>query len=119
VADNLGRRLAKTKLEARPLIAVAGLAVDVGAIFRTSTVHKVKGESLEAVLYVAQKGHVRALLNGTGTEEGRIGCVALTRARDLFVLAVPDNCLAEFAAELQAVGLKRVGLIEAPAQPGA
>ncbi|AOO79648.1 UvrD-helicase domain-containing protein [Bosea vaviloviae] len=107
-ADNLGRRLAKTKLEARPLIAVAGLAIDVGATFRTSTVHKVKGESLEAVLYVAQKGHVRALLNGTGTEEGRIGYVALTRARDLFVLAVPDNCLAEFEAELQAVGLKRV-----------
>lgn len=118
-ADNLGRRLAKTKLEARPLIAVTGLAVDAGAIFRTSTVHKVKGESLEAVLYVAQKGHVRALLNGTGTEEGRIGYVALTRARDLFVLAVPDNCLTEFEAELQAVGLKRVGLIEAPAQPGA
>ncbi|GGJ13117.1 UvrD-helicase domain-containing protein [Neoroseomonas lacus] len=118
-ADNLGRRLAKTKLEARPLVPAAGLAVDVGATFRTSTVHKVKGESLNAVLYVAQKGHVRALLNGTGTEEGRIGYVALTRAQDLFVLAVPDNCLVEFEAELQALGLKRVGFVEAPVQPDA
>ena len=64
-----------------------------------------------------RKGHVRALLNGTSTEEGRIGYVALTRARDLFVLAVPDNCLAEFEGELQAIGLKRVGLIEEPVQP--
>jgi hypothetical protein len=118
-ADNLGRRLAKTRLEARPLVAASGLADDVGATFRTSTVHKVKGEGLGAVLYVAQKGHVRAFLNGTGTEEGRIGYVALTRARDLFVLAVPDNCLAEFEAELQAVGLKPVGLINTPLQPSA
>jgi malonyl CoA-acyl carrier protein transacylase len=79
-----------------------------------ATHHKEKGESLEVVLYVAEKGHVRALLNGTGTEEGRIGYVALTGARDLFVLAGPDNCLSEFEAELQAVGVKRVGLIEAP-----
>jgi len=112
-AENLGRRLAKTNLEARPLVAAVGLAADAGPAFRTSTVHKVKGESLEAVLYVAQKGHVRSLLNGTGTEDGRIGYVALTRARDLFVLAVPDNCLHEFETELQAVGLKRVGLTDA------
>jgi hypothetical protein len=48
------------------------------------------------VLYVAKKPHVRALLNGTGTEDGRIGYVALTRAKDLFVLALPENCLKEF-----------------------
>jgi hypothetical protein len=66
-ADNLGQRLAKKKLEARPLIDRPGLADDVEATFRTSTVHKVKGESLDAVLYVAKKPHVRALLDGTGT----------------------------------------------------
>lgn len=115
-ADNLGRRLAKTKLQARPLIKREGLAFDIGAPLRTSTVHKVKGDSIQAVLYVAQKGHVRAFLSGTATEEGRIGYVALTRARDLFVLAVPDNCLTEFEPELQALGLKPVGLTEAPAK---
>lgn len=109
-ADNLGQRLAKKKLEARPLVAASGLAADVGPRFRTSTVHKVKGESLQAVLYVAEKSHVRALLNGTGAEEGRIGYVALTRACDLFVLAVPDNCLGEFETDLIKLGLKRVGL---------
>jgi hypothetical protein len=77
-------------------------------------VHKVKGESLDAVLYVAKKPHVRALLDGTGTEDGRIGYVALTRARDLFVLAGPGSCLPEFEPELQSAGLKRAGLASAP-----
>jgi len=110
VADNLGQRLSKKKLEARPLMEISDLAGDAEATFRTSTVHKVKGESLEAVLYVAKKPHVRALLDGPTTEEGRIGYVALTRARDIFVLAVPDTCLAEFEPELRAAGLQRVGL---------
>jgi len=37
-----------------------------------------------------------ALLDGIGTEDGRIGYGALTRARDLFVLAVPETYLPEF-----------------------
>lgn len=110
VADNLGQRLSKKKLESRPLLEIPDLAADPEVTFRTSTVHKVKGESLDAVLYVAKKAHVRALLDGPATEEGRIGYVALTRARDIFVLAVPDTCLAEFEPELRLAGLQRVGL---------
>src|SRR5690606_15048446 len=97
-ADNLGQRLATTRLGRHPLLKAPTLTA-VGASFRTSTVHRVKGESLDAVLYVAKKPHIRALLDGTSSEEGRIGYVALTRARDLFVLAVPDNCLKDFEPE--------------------
>lgn len=104
-ADNLGQRLANKKLTNQPLVAVPTLVTEHVAPLRTSTVHRVKGESLESVLYVAKKPHVRALLNGTGTEDGRIGYVALTRATDLFVLAVPENCLKEFEPGLQAAGL--------------
>lgn len=106
-AGNLGQRLAKTKLGSKPLMAAPTIATDGQPAFRTSTVHQVKGESLEAVLYVAKKPQVRALLGGTGSEEGRIGYVALTRARDIFVLAVPDTCLKEFEPELQAAVLTR------------
>ncbi len=60
---------------------------------RVDTVHKAKGESLDAVLYIASESQIAALLNGVGTEEGRIGYVALTRARDLFWLAVPSGAL--------------------------
>ncbi|MGX7926960.1 UvrD-helicase domain-containing protein [Tsuneonella sp. HG094] len=104
-ADNLGQRLANKKLTSQPLVAAPTLATDQAAPLRTSTVHRVKGESIESVLYVAKKPHVRALLAGTGTEDGRIGYVALTRAKDLFVLAVPENCLKEFEPALQAAGL--------------
>lgn len=109
VADNLGQRLSKKRLASRPLLEILDLAAGPESAFRTSTVHKVKGESLDAVLYVAKKPHVRALLDGPATEEGRIGYVALTRARDLFVLAIPGTCLAEFEPELRAAGLQRVG----------
>lgn len=105
--ENLGNKLARKALDHRPLVEVPDLAqIDVPA-FPVSTVHKVKGASLEAVLYVAKKGHVQAFLDGTSSEEGRIGYVALTRSRNLFVLAVPEACLADFEADLQAKGLQR------------
>jgi superfamily I DNA/RNA helicase len=106
---NLGNKLAKRSMENRPLLEMPDLAHVNVASLRVSTVHKVKGASLNAVLYVAKKGHVQALLDGTDSEDGRIGYVALTRARDLFVLAIPKSCLAAFEAELQSKGLKRAG----------
>lgn len=109
LGENLGNKLAKRELEHRPLTEMPDLAqVDIPS-FPVSTVHKVKGASIDAVLYVAKKGHVQALLDGTGSEDGRIGYVALTRARDLFVLAVPSSCLAGFESDLQAKGFQRAG----------
>ena len=55
------------------------------------TVHRAKGESIGAVLYVAKTADVNNLLAGPITEEGRIGYVAVTRACDLLVLAVPAS----------------------------
>lgn len=107
--ENLGQKLAKKALDNRPLIQLPDLAQPTVPAFRVSTVHKVKGESLEAVMYVANKDQVKQLLAGTGTEVGRIGYVAVTRAKNLFVLAVPDGCLAELEDELVANGFRRPG----------
>ena len=60
----------------------------IDPILRVETIHGVKGESLDAVLYLADKDHVKAMLDGTGTELGRIGYVALTRARNFFWLGL-------------------------------
>ncbi|KWT64245.1 ATP-dependent DNA helicase UvrD/PcrA [Hyphomicrobium sulfonivorans] len=51
--SNLGNRLAKTKLTAEPLLPKADLAKDTSSELeiRVDTVHKAKGESLDAVLY--------------------------------------------------------------------
>jgi hypothetical protein len=72
-------------------------------------VHQVKGESIEAVMYVANKEQIRAMIDGTNTEVGRIGYVAATRARNLLVLAVPENCIGEFEPELIECGFKKAG----------
>jgi hypothetical protein len=109
-ADNLGNKLAKKALLNKPLIHLPDLAATGAVNFHVSTVHQVKGESIDAVMYVADKPQVRALLDGTGTEVGRIGYVAVTRARNLFVLAVPENCVDGFEPELLKRGFRKPGL---------
>ncbi|MCA0302418.1 MAG: ATP-dependent helicase [Proteobacteria bacterium] len=109
--DNIGQRLAKRKLTADPLSLETSAPKGVERC-RISTVHQVKGESIPAVMYVAKRKNVRDLLDGTASEEGRIGYVALTRACDLFVLAIPEVDLATFEAELLDKGLMRLTDIE-------
>lgn len=113
--DNIGRKLAKTALPNVPLASVGDLTDSDASALRVDTVHKVKGESLDAVLYVTLKDHAQALLDGVKTEVGRIGYVAATRARDLLWVAVPHNSLKELRPTLLAKGLKEVSIAAAPA----
>jgi ATP-dependent exoDNAse (exonuclease V) beta subunit len=69
-------------------------------------VHEVKGQGIDAVLYLAKKADVTHLLAGPSSEEGRIGYVALTRARDLLILAVPNTIGAKSMDHLRSVGFK-------------
>jgi superfamily I DNA/RNA helicase len=106
-ADNLGNKLAKRDLTNAPLIAAADLAAEKDPRrIRVDTVHQAKGESLDAVLYLATREHVNALLAGVDTEVGRIGYVAVTRARNLLWLGVPANALEELQPALLAHGFQ-------------
>ncbi len=105
-ADNLGNKLAKKGLPNAPLMVGRDLAVANDARIRVDTVHQVKGEGLDAVLYLAAKEHVSALLAGVSTEVGRIGYVAITRAKNLVWLAVPASALAELRPALVASGFQ-------------
>lgn len=109
-ANNLGNKLARRKLPNAPLIATDDLATndDVPRI-RVDTVHQAKGESLDAVLYLANREHANALLAGVDTEVGRIGYVAVTRARNLLWLGVPANALEELRPVLLAQGFQEAG----------
>ena len=100
----LGNKLAKKGLEEVALTGAAGQ--NNGPGIRVDTVHQVKGESIGAVMYVAKKPNIDALLAGTDTEEGRIGYVAITRARNLFWLAVPSTCLKDLRAKLLEAGFE-------------
>lgn len=77
---------------------------------RVDTVHQAKGESLDAVLYLATKEHVSALLAGMDSELGRIGYVAATRARNLLRVGVPANALAELRPECSNTDFKKPAL---------
>ena len=108
-AANLGNKLSKRALPNVPLANVKDLADSDATTMRINTVHKAKGESLDAVLYVASKEHALALLGGVSTEVGRIGYVASTRARDLLWVAVPHNSLNDLRPQFLARGFIEVG----------
>lgn len=107
--DNIGRKLAKTALPNSPLASAEDLANSDATALRVDTVHKAKGESLDAVLYMTTREHAQALLDGVTTDVGRIGYVAATRARNLLWVAVPHSALKELRPTLLAKGFKEVG----------
>lgn len=106
-AANISSRLSKAGLSASPLAEQQTTSPGTMIQMRVDTVHGVKGESIDAVMYVASKEHARELLAGPKTELGRIGYVALTRARNLFLLAIPEAAEDDLAAALATHGLQR------------
>lgn len=117
--DKIGNKLAKKELPNQPLTSAIDLADDAEAALRIDTVHQAKGESLDAVLYMTLKDHAEEMLGGVGTEVGRIGYVAATRARDLLWIAVPHTALKQLRPALQAKGFQEVGIAaSAAAAPG-
>lgn len=108
--NNVGHKLSKKSLPNAPLACTEDLASNNASALRVDTVHKAKGESLDAVLYITNKEHALAMLNGVSTEVGRIGYVAATRARDLLWVAVPQSALQELRLKLLAKGFKEVGI---------
>ncbi|MBS0251461.1 MAG: ATP-dependent helicase [Proteobacteria bacterium] len=110
-ADKLGNKITKTGLTDEPLLPPSDLAEEGSpkTVIRIDTVHKVKGESLDALLYITTNAHVEGLLAGTGEEIGRIGYVAATRAQDLFWLGVPAKNLDDLRPKLLAHGFQEVG----------
>lgn len=73
---------------------------------RVDTVHQVKGEGIPVVLYLARTSEVTKLLEGASSEEGRIGYVAVTRAKDLLLLGVPNSAKKPVLDSLEAKGFK-------------
>lgn len=106
--SNLGNKLSKKGLVDEPLITAPDLALGEKLSIRVDTVHQAKGESLDAVLYMASKFHIELMLDGVDNEVGRIGYVAVTRAKRLFILGVPKSALGGLAPKLKAIGLREL-----------
>ena len=106
---NLGSKLTRRDLPHASLVAADDLGTQRSARIRVDTVHKAKGESLDAVLYMATREHIEAMLDGVTTEVGRIGYVAVTRARNLFWLGVPAAALPSLRQRMTDFGFREVG----------
>lgn len=108
LAAKIGLKLKKTGLPNVALASAKDLVDDEATQLRVDTVHQAKGESLDAVLYMTLREHAEELLEGVGTEVGRIGYVASTRARDLLWVAVPNNSLKDLRPLFEAKGFQEV-----------
>lgn len=106
---NLGTKLTRRDLPHASLVAADDLGTQRNSRIRVDTVHKAKGESLDAVLYMATREHIEAMLDGVASEVGRIGYVAVTRARNLFWLGVPAAALPNLRQRLTNLGFREVG----------
>lgn len=84
----------------------ADLASTATSSVRVDTVHKAKGEGIRVVMYLARTEDANALVQGTNTEEGRIGYVAITRAEDLLILGIPATAKAPVIAAIEGKGFK-------------
>jgi superfamily I DNA/RNA helicase len=94
--------------DAGPLVAT-DFGQNEWSWLRFGTVHSAKGEGIPAVMYLTSKSHLDALVAGTKTEDGRIGFVAVTRARDLLVIAIPNSTAPAVIAALEHFGLVEWG----------
>lgn len=70
-------------------------SVDPFPAVRQDTIHQVKGESIDAVLVIGSakfwNSVMAAVRSGENTEDRRLAYVAMTRARHLLVVALPQS----------------------------
>jgi hypothetical protein len=114
--EGWSHKVKSNKLPHGPLIAADFGQNEWGGL-RFGTVHSVKGEGIPAVMYLTQKANLDALIAGTTEENGRIGFVAVTRARDLLVVAIPKKTGDDVIKALQVLGLTEWGQTEGPPAP--
>ena len=101
-------RLKNQGLPNEPLLSLADLDIKDNRRIRVDTVHQVKGESIDAVLYIPSKKHLKELLTDVSTENGRIDYVAITRAKNMLWIAIPYNSEKDLAPSLISHGFGKI-----------
>lgn len=100
---NWAYRVTAKNLSDAPLWA-QDLAASTVPLPAVRTVHQAKGQSIDAVLYLLRPRDVAKVLAGPVNEEGRIGYVGLTRAKDLLVVAVPGTTQVKLLQQFKDAG---------------
>ncbi len=91
----LGHHIKATGLSAGQKALPLFETVDEFPAVRQDTIHQVKGESIDAVLVIGStkfwNSVMTAVQRGENTEDRRLAYVAMTRARHLLVVALPQS----------------------------
>lgn len=103
ITQDIGRKITKRNLDDQILVQVRS---EANAI-RVDTVHKAKGESIDAIMYLGSNASIKDLLGDELNENKRIGYVAITRARKFFVLALNETNINQHEAKLIELGLTK------------
>lgn len=79
---------------------------------RTETIHKVKGESIDAVMTVGStkfwNSVVDAIQKDNNTEERRLAYVAMTRARHFLFVPLPENHFNKYSGLWESWGFEMI-----------
>ena len=85
-------------------------SLDDFPVIRQDTIHQVKGESIDAVLVTGNTRFwntvVKAVEESSSVEERRLAYVAMTRARHLLVVALPESHFTKHATAWKTWGFK-------------
>ncbi len=91
----LGQQIRKTGLTEQQVTLPLFQAKRQFPPVRQSTIHQVKGESIDAVLVIGSSKFwnsvVKAVQDGDNSEDRRLAYVAMTRARHLLLVALPHG----------------------------
>lgn len=108
----LGQKIRKTGLDQQQLALPLFQPETLFPPIRQETIHKVKGESIDAVLVLGSpkffNSVVSAIEAGENTEERRLAYVAMTRARHSLVLGLPSSHYDKNAAKWVSWGFKTI-----------
>ena len=91
----LGNRISKRGLVKEQLTLPLFEAQNDFPAVRQETIHQVKGESIDSVLVIGStkfwNSVVKAVNDGSNSEDRRLAYVAMTRARDQLILGLPQG----------------------------
>lgn len=114
--QTLGNNITTRDLADSPVTNAATSAM-IQSAMRVDTVHGVKGDTFEALLYLMTEKHLAPLIKRLDGKDAdlelmKIGYVAMTRPRQLLWLAIPEASLQKHQQALVNAGFKLVAVTD-------
>lgn len=106
--NSVNRKITRKKLNIPELVSNFKKLECASISIPKCTVHKVKGDEFDAVIYLMTEKQLRMWKKDIDNEEGRINYVALTRAKRVFCAALPMESYEKYAQKFVNLGFKEL-----------